>query len=67
MIRLSEKYLLGNVESSRLNLYYLNRAAEMIRRKKGLISMAELAGNAYISTRQLEREFRQKVGISPKN
>lgn len=67
MIMLSEKYLLGNVTNSRSDLYYLNRAAEIIRRKKGLISMEELAGKAYISARQLEREFRQKVGISPKN
>lgn len=67
MIRLSEKYLLGNVNRSKMTLYYLNRAAEIIRRKKGLISMEELADKAYISIRQLEREFRQKIGISPKN
>ncbi len=67
MIRLSEKYLLKNVNRLRLDLSYLNRAAEIIRRKKGLISMDELAGKAYISMRQLEREFKQKVGISPKN
>ena len=67
MIGISEKYLLDNVNRSKLNLYYLNRAAEIIRRKKGSISMEELAANAYISTRQLEREFRQKIGISPKN
>ncbi len=66
MIGLSEAYLLGNVNRRRLNLYYLNRAAEIIRRKNGLISMEELAGSAFISARQLEREFRQKIGISPK-
>ena len=67
MRRLSEEYLLGKVNRRRLDLSYLNRAAEIIRRKKGLISMEELAGKAYISMRQLEREFRQKVGLSPKN
>ena len=67
MIILSEKYLLKNVNSRRSDLYYLNRAAEIIRRKKGLVSMEELAGKAFISIRQLEREFRQKVGITPKN
>lgn len=67
MIKLSEGYLLGNVNRRRLDLSYLNRAAEIIRRKKGLISMEELSGKAYISMRQLEREFRQKVGLSPKN
>ena len=67
MIRLSEDYVLGNVNRRRLDLSYLNRAAEIIRRKKGLISMEELAGKSYISSRQLEREFKKKVGLSPKN
>lgn len=67
MIRLSEAYLLGNVTHRGLDLYYLNRAAEIIRRKRGVVSMGELAGQAYISPRQLEREFKQKVGISPKH
>lgn len=67
MIGISETYLMGNVNRSRLDLYYLHRAAELIRRNKGLISMEALAGKAFISARQLEREFRQKIGISPKN
>ena len=67
MIRISEKHLTAHVHRRKMRLNYLNRAAEVIRRKKGLISMEELAGKAFISTRQLEREFRQKMGISPKN
>jgi AraC-like DNA-binding protein len=67
MISLAEEYLLKNISSSRINLYYLNRAAEIIRQRKGNISITELSGKVYISTRQLEREFRQKLGISPKS
>lgn len=67
MILISEKYLLDNVNRRRQDLYYLNRAAEIIRRERGLISMEELAGKACISARQLEREFRKKVGLSPKH
>jgi AraC-like DNA-binding protein len=67
MISLTEKYLLKRLNSSRLNLYYLNIAAEIIRQKNGIISMNELAGKVFISTRQLEREFKQKLGISPKS
>jgi AraC-like DNA-binding protein len=66
MIPLAEKYLLKNINSSRINLYYLNRAAEIIRECNGNITISELAGKVYISTRQLEREFMQKIGISPK-
>ena len=66
MIMLSERYLLDNIKSSKLNLYYLNKAAEIIRKTNGNISIDELAGKVYISSRQLEREFLQKIGISPK-
>jgi AraC-like DNA-binding protein len=67
MISLAEEYLLKKLNNSPLNLYYLNRAADIIRKRKGNISISELAGKVYISTRQLEREFKQKIGISPKN
>lgn len=66
MISLSENYLLENINKSKLNLYYLNRAANLIRKSNGKISIEELAGKVYISSRQLEREFKQKMGISPK-
>jgi AraC-like DNA-binding protein len=66
MISSAEKYLLNNISSCRLNFYYLHAAAEIIRKTKGTISINDLAGKVYISTRQLEREFRQKLGISPK-
>lgn len=65
-IALSEAFLRKKLEKNNAELYYLNRAAEMIRRKKGLISMDELAAKAYISPRQLEREFKQKIGLTPK-
>jgi transcriptional regulator GlxA family with amidase domain len=64
---LSEAYLCTNISNRNLNLYYLNHAAEIIRRRKGLISLEELAGSVYISKRQLEREFKDKIGISPKS
>ena len=65
MIVLSEKYLVGNLNRNKINLFYLNRAAEIIRRKKGLISIELLSSEVYISKRQLEREFKKKLGISP--
>jgi AraC-like DNA-binding protein len=67
MIRLSEIYLRKNINTNKMNLYYLNRAAEIIRRSKGQLTIDELAGKVYISSRQLEREFRDKIGMSPKS
>jgi AraC-like DNA-binding protein len=65
-IILAEKYLSQNLNRNRINLYYLNLAAEIIRHKKGMLSIEELSAAVFISTRQLEREFKQKLGISPK-
>lgn len=65
-VALSEAFLRKKLERHAPELYYLNRAAEMIRRRKGLVSMDELAGKAYISPRQLEREFKKKIGLTPK-
>ncbi|MFO7446121.1 MAG: helix-turn-helix domain-containing protein [Ignavibacteriaceae bacterium] len=66
MISLSEKFISGNISRNRINLYYLNNAVEIIRKHKGMLSINELAGKVYIGARQLEREFKQKIGISPK-
>ena len=65
-IALSEAFLQKRLEKNEPQLYYLNRAAEMIRRRKGMVSVEELAEKAYISPRQLEREFKQKIGLTPK-
>lgn len=65
-ILLAEKYLYRNLDRNRINLYYLNLAAELIRDRKGMLTIEELSAKVYISRRQLEREFKQKLGISPK-
>ena len=65
-IALSEAFLQKKLEINSPELYYLNRAAEVIRRRKGLITLEDLAGIALISPRQLEREFKQKIGMTPK-
>ena len=44
----------------------MNVAAEIIRKNKG-IKIEELAKMLFISKRQLQREFKNKVGISPKH
>jgi AraC-like DNA-binding protein len=66
MVSLSEGYLLKLLHHSRHRLYYLNRAAEMLRQSNGLVSIKQLADTASISKRQLEREFKSKLGLSPK-
>lgn len=63
---LIEVWLLGRLERNGLPLTYVNHAAEMIRDVDGYIGVEDLCSRVYISKRQLEREFRRQVGITPK-
>ncbi|WKZ69556.1 MAG: helix-turn-helix domain-containing protein [Melioribacteraceae bacterium] len=67
LIFLTEQFFRKNFSRSKINLYYLNKAADLIRKSDGLITVDELASKVFISKRQLEREFKQKVGMSPKS
>lgn len=66
MIDLANQYLQKCLGRSNVNYYYLNRAAEIIRNVNGNISMDDLIEKVFISSRQLEREFMDKVGLTPK-
>jgi AraC-like DNA-binding protein len=65
-IRLTEQFLLKSLAKHGRNFSYVNRAAEAIRKMKGEIRMVELPEYAFISQRQLQREFKDKIGLSPK-
>lgn len=62
----ASSYLINSMQRYNIEYNYINRAADVIRRRKGDIVMDELADEACISRRQLEREFAAKLGISPK-
>lgn len=66
MIVRAENYLRQKILSTKIELSYINRAAELIRNTKGL-KIEDLPGLVYISKRQLERQFKEKVGITPKH
>ncbi len=48
------------------DITYLNRAAELIRISGGKMQVADVASQLCISKRQLERAFRSKLGLTPK-
>lgn len=52
--------------SSAYNYGRADRAVDLILSAKGIISVSELCAALYISERQLERIFRQYIGLSPK-
>ncbi|QHT67353.1 AraC family transcriptional regulator [Rhodocytophaga rosea] len=65
-IRLADEYLLNRLYKASNPTSYVQYAADLIRRQKGEISVESLSDRACISKRQLEREFKNKLGISPK-
>ena len=65
-IKRAENFLLKNLMSNKIDLNYVNQAAELMRNIKGL-KIEDLTSQVFISQRQLEREFKKKVGISPKH
>lgn len=65
-IRLSNRYLFSQLQKHHPEMSYVNRAAELIRKTDGIDKIEELPGKVYISLRQLEREFKKKVGTTPK-
>ena len=66
MIKRAEGYLLKNLQTKKIDMSYVHSAAQLIR-NSSVIKIDELANQLYISKRQLEREFKNKVGISPKH
>ena len=65
-LSLTRQYLMDQLQKHHPEITYLNRAADMIRMAGSTSKVDELPGKVYISRRQLEREFREKVGVSPK-
>jgi AraC-like DNA-binding protein len=63
-LRLAERTLLRAAESREAT--YLNHAAELIRSSGGTLRVAHVAERLCISARQLERAFRQTLGLTPK-
>ena len=66
MLQRTENYLMRGLEQQKIEMSYVNRAAELIRNTKG-IKIEEIPNQVSIGLRQLEREFKAKLGISPKN
>ena len=66
-IQLADTYLLNRLKKAQNRQSYVQLAAELIRRQRGEITVESLSQEVCISTRQLEREFKNKLGLSPKS
>lgn len=65
-LMLTRNYLLKQLQKHYPEKTYINRAADLIRQPESIVKIEELPGKVYISLRQLEREFKLKVGVTPK-
>lgn len=66
-VLLTESFLVKKLENLCSNkIDYVKIASEIIRRNHGIISLENLIKQVPISTRQLQREFKNKFGITAK-
>lgn len=65
-IQLAEQFLLKRLCNRQSERNYVIEATRLIRHAKGNISIDELSNRIYISTRQLQRGFKDNMGASPK-
>lgn len=64
-VRLTEQYLLNHMHPERSSHIVMEAVAGMLERK-GNTQIGELSREIHISSRQLERVFKENIGISPK-
>jgi AraC-like DNA-binding protein len=65
-ISIVEEYLIEQLLTATVDLKQIQTAAQMLHLKKGQFRMSELAEHCTLSSRQLQRQFQDVVGVSPK-
>jgi AraC-like DNA-binding protein len=65
-IEVIEAYLLGKLASRKAQIGLMQLTVNMILKETGNVSLSEIAEKVNISSRQLERKFKEQIGISPK-
>ncbi|MEP6845796.1 MAG: DUF6597 domain-containing transcriptional factor [Panacibacter sp.] len=64
--KLLEEFLLEQFEKSNPVPDFIDKAANLIIEKNGMLNINDLLENIYMSRRNFERRFFKKVGLSPK-
>ena len=65
-VSIVEDHLIGKLLAATVDLKQIRAAAQMLHLKKGQFRLAELAEHCNVSGRQLQRQFQDVVGVSPK-
>jgi methylphosphotriester-DNA--protein-cysteine methyltransferase len=61
-----EEFLLGQYRTKKPEPDFIDRAANIIVERNGLLNVGDLMKGIYMSRRNFERRFFKKVGLSPK-
>jgi AraC-like DNA-binding protein len=65
-VSIVEDHLIGKLLAATVDLKKIRAAAQMLHFRKGQFRVAELAEYCNLSSRQLQRQFQDIVGVSPK-
>jgi AraC-like DNA-binding protein len=64
--KLLETFVFNAYEKNKPELDYIDKAANLIGEKNGLVDVGEIMEQVFMSRRNFERKFFKKVGLSPK-
>lgn len=64
--KIAERFLMSHINQNRRNPSF-SEAYEIIKETKGCIKISDLAQKTHVSERQLQRLFKSRLGISPKD
>lgn len=65
MIRIIEQYLAHKIQTIRFDKYPVDKIDKLINLQSADFSLSRIAGQACLSTRQLERKFMERIGVGP--
>ena len=65
-VRIAEAWLLGCLNRQAAQSDYVSEAARRLRHSGGTLSVDALSSEVFIGRRQLERSFKEFIGVSPK-
>lgn len=65
-VRIADDFFMRQMQQSQFTHPYLNNALSLIRQSSGDLRVEQLSRQLFVGRRQLERQFKEYIGLSPK-
>lgn len=65
-VRIADDFFMRQLQQSQFTHPYLNNALSLIRQSSGDLRVEQLSRQLFVGRRQLERQFKEYIGLSPK-